>query len=220
VSADNPYMDGKWRFMIYDTETCEKHYDANTFHEGIISNWHDDPIAKILIQNEDFREQFVTVFMDMANTIFEKEHVYEQMDSVLANYSQAIEAQGIRWGDDWADNVYEELDDIREFYDKRLDFIATCLEDEFSLSGELRTICLETSDSAKGGIQINTVIPDFEDHQWSGTYYSDYPVTLTAIERGDGEFMGWYDSLGDLISEEFTITVGLSEENYYKAEYR
>jgi len=220
VSPDNPYRDGKWRFMLYDTETCEKHYDANTFREGIISAWHDDGIAQILMKNEDFRERFVTVFMDMANTIFEEEYVHSQMDNVLANYSQAIEAQGIRWGDDWADNVYEELDDIREFYEERLDYITGYLEEEFSIEGELKPVQLETSDAEKGVIKINTVIPEFENNQWEGCYYTDYPITLSAIENKKSSFEGWYDASGELLSKDISIVVPINSENYYKAVFK
>jgi len=220
VSSDNPYQDGKWRWMLYDTETCEKHYDANTFREGLVNNWHDDPIAQVLMKNEEFRKQFVIGFMDLANTVFEKENVYEHMDAVFATYSQAVEAQGIRWGDDWADGVYEELDDIRDFYDKRFDFITNYLKEEFSLTGELVPVQLETSDADKGVIQINRTVPKLENNQWSGLYYSDYPIQLSAKEKEGFSFVGWYDDSGKLISENTDITVFLSEKNYCYAEFK
>lgn len=220
VSPDNPYQDGKWRWMLYDTETCEKHYDANTFREGLASNWHDDPIAKVLMKNEEFREQFVIGFMDLANTVFEKENVYEQMEAVFSTYSQAVEAQGIRWGDDWADGVYEELDDIRDFYDKRFDYITGYLKEEFSLAGELEEVCLETSDAEKGVIKINTTIPETENDQWTGLYYNDYPVSLSAKENKGYSFVGWYDEANNLVSEEPDIIVSLDGSNYYRAEFK
>lgn len=217
ASADNPYQDGKWRWMLYDTERCENDYEANTFTNGLVNNWHDDPIANVLMKNEEFREQFVTGFMDLANTVFKKENVYEQMDRILATYSQAIEAQGIRWGDDWADEVYEELDEIREFYDKRFEYITGYLKEEFSLVGEPEVVRLETSDAEKGKIKINTVIPEFENNQWEGRYFSDYSVTLTAIELQKDSFAGWYGASGELISKDNSIVVPINSENYYRA---
>lgn len=219
ISPDNPYQDGKWRWMLYDTETCEKHYDANTFREGLVNNWHDDPIAQVLMKNEEFREQFVVGFMDLANTVFEKENVYEHMDAVFATYSQAVEAQGIRWGDDWADGVYEELEDIRDFYDKRFGFITSYLKEEFSLEGELVPVYLETSDVEKGVIQINRAVLELENNQWTGMYYSDYPIKLSAKEKAGYSFAGWYDSSDELISENTDISVSLTEENYYYAKF-
>jgi len=217
LSDNNPYQDGKWRWMVYDTELCEIGYDVNTFAVGNISTWQTDPLAQILVTNESFCQQFVTTFMDLANTVFEKEHVLQVFDSVLATYEHAIDAQGIRWGDDWADEVYSELDYIREFYEKRFDYITVYLKEEFELQGELVPILLDNTNPEKGSIQINTVVPELQDGSWSGFYYTDYPVTLSVIEKKKGSFKGWYDIEGNLVSEELGITVELSGENYYRA---
>ena len=217
INSANPYQDGKWRWMVYDTELCETGYDVNTFAAGNVSTWQTDPLAQILITNEEFCQKFVTVFMDLANTVFEEEHVLNVFDSILATYSHAIDAQGIRWGDDWADEVYTELEHIREFYEKRFDYITGYLKDEFELQGELVPILLESSDENRGSIRINTVTPELKDGSWSGFYYSDYPVTISAIENKADSFVGWYDINGNLVSEELSITVELETENYYRA---
>jgi len=217
ISDNNPYQDGKWRWMVYDTELCETGYDVNTFAVGNISAWQTDPLARILVTNEDFCRKFVITFMDLANSVFEKEHVLNVFESILATYEHAIDAQGLRWGDDWADEVYPELDHIREFYENRFEYITVYLKEEFGLQGELVPILLENSDESKGSIRINTVVPTLKDGSWGGFYYSDYPVNLSVEESVRGSFAGWYDINGDLVSREKSITVELGTENYYRA---
>lgn len=217
INVENPYQDGKWRWMVYDTELSETGYDVNTFAVGNMSAWQTDPLAQILVTNEDFCRKFVITFMDLANSVFEKEHVLNVFESILETYEHAIDAQGLRWGDDWADEVYPELDHIREFYEKRFGYITGYLKEEFDLQGELVPILLENSDESKGKIRINTIAPGLEEGSWSGFYYSDYPVTLSVEETVRGSFVGWYNINGDLVSRERTISVELDAENYYRA---
>lgn len=217
VSESNPYQDGKWRWMVYDTEWCEEKYDRNTFREAMADSWSTDPIVKVLMTNNEFRQKFATVFMDLANTTFEKEYVLDKMDEVFSGYAHAMDAQGIRWGDDWADEVYSDLDKIREFFINRFDYAAMYLKEELGLMGELAAVEIENTDASKGSIQVNTVTPELKNGKWSGYYYTDYPVILSVTETEEGSFAGWYDKAGNLISENTTLSVELGADNYYRA---
>lgn len=127
ISEDNPYQDGKWRWMVYDTDACENSYDSNTFEE----EWNNEPIINTLMLSDDFCEQFVDNFMSMADTVFEAERVNSLIDEVFEEYAGAMYAQEARWGDDWSGNMYERVDLIKDFYSKRYDFIVKCLKEEF-----------------------------------------------------------------------------------------
>lgn len=220
VSYDNPYQDGKWRWMVYDTEWSEEKYDRNTFREAMIDSWSTDPIVKVLMTSDEFRQKFATVFMDLANTTFEKEYVLYKIDEVFGRYAHAMDAQGFRWGDDWADEVYLDLDKIKEFFINRFDYAAGYLKEELSLNGELALVEIENTDASKGSIQVNTVVPELEDGKWSGYYYTDYPLQLSVEETEKGAFAGWYDKNDNLIGENKIITVELADQNYYKCVFR
>lgn len=217
VSDTNPYQDGKWRWMVYDTEWSEDKYERNTFREAMADSWSTDPIVKVLMTSDEFRQQFVTVFMDLANTVFEKEYVAYKIDEVFSRYSHAMDAQGIRWGDDWADEVDLDLDKIREFFMMRFEYASAYLKEELGLKGEMRTVQIENSDESKGIVHINSVIPQLDNNCWSGYYYTDYPVTLSVSEIEADSFVGWYDKRQNLISKDRVIAVELADENYYQA---
>lgn len=217
VSEDNPYQDGKWRWMVYDTETAEKVYDRNTFEEGIVTTWKTDKLVQILMTNEEFRQKFVTVFMDLANVTFEESHVINVIDTVFSGYSQAVEAQGVRWGGDWAEDVYVDIEKLYEFFGERFEYASAYLKEEFALQGELISVQLENTNETLGAVKINTVIPMLENRTWSGMYFTDYPITLSVIENEEGSFRGWYDENGKLISDEKQLVLTLSEDVYYRA---
>lgn len=217
VSHTNPYQDGKWRWMVYDTEWSEEKYERNTFREAMVDSWSTDPIVKVLMTSDEFRQQFATVFMDLANTVFEKEYVLYKIDEVFSGYSHAMGAQGIRWGDDWADEVDLDLDKIREFFMMRFEYAAAYLKEELGLKGTLAAVQIENSDDSKGIIHINSVTPELENKCWSGYYYTDYPVTLSVSEIEADSFVGWYDKEQNLISTNHEISVELTNHKKYIA---
>jgi len=218
VSAQ-PYYDGKWRWLVYDTGECEREYDRDTFAEGLNYSFLEDPITQVLMKNEEFRKEFVTVFMDLANTTFKTEHVHEVMEEILHTYSQAIEAQGVRWGDDWRLEIDKDLEHIRDFYVERFPYIAKYLKKEFGLQGNLVDVQIINEYTSDGMVRINTVIPEFENGIWCGKYFTDYSIELEAIPREEAEFIGWYNENGELISKKNKMEVLLSEKNVYEVRF-
>lgn len=61
-------------------------------------------------------------------------------------------------------------------------------------------ITVENDDSC-GNITINTISPEMKNGSWSGSYYTDYPVTLTAKPKSGYEFAHWLTSTGEKIKD-------------------
>ena len=177
--------DGRWRWMIYDVDCLawthpeaydvEKKSQINSFSEimeytGIALNQH--PIFEAAKANENFCKQFVLTFMDMANTNFS-----------IENVKKVFEGWGVT------------LDEYDGFFKERFDYIAPHMAEEFELTGTLENVTLKVNDVEGGKIQINTATPDITDGSWIGKYYTDYPVTVTAIPAAGYEFAGWSGSV-------------------------
>lgn len=217
VSDRNPFQDGKWRWMVYDTESSDKDYEANTFIEGVNKTWDDDPIINTLMLDEEFCRRFVVSFMDIANTIFKIDNVANEVDSVYATFKPAVEAHAMRWNSEWAEEMDEKVGKINTFYENRFVYIVQYMKEEFGLKGELVPVNLSISDTEKGNVIVNTATLEWNDNSWQGYYFTDYPITLIANEKEDSVFMGWYDENGSLISGEKEITISLKAENCYNA---
>ncbi len=175
------YDDGRWRFLIHDMDAITwnnndgtygmESYEINSFstdkrYAGVAFD--KETVFPALMENEDFCRQFVLTFMDLANTYFEK---------------SVVEKKLIEWGQDLTWNF--------SFFDRRFDYIVPYLAEEFGLTGTLETVTLKTDFIGAGTLTVNTVTPDISDGEWSGYYYTDYPVTISAEASEGYEFIGW-----------------------------
>lgn len=191
----NPYEDGKWRFLLYDLDAMEwgdasmwgleRQAQKNSFSlmprytNGVPIN--QQTIYAALIKNPEFKKQFVLTFMDMVNTNFQ----YEKVLAVLDAYGRNTEGYLSGNGGTRKSSYYE------EFFKERASYIVPFMAEEFGLSGTLETLTLQQNDLAGGTLLLNTVQPDMTDGQWSGQYYTDHPVTVTAVPAAGYRFVGW-----------------------------
>ena len=196
-TGEGTYNDGRWRFALYDMDavgwTSLRYYEIE--EEAALDSFSTKPrftkiafnqgaIYKALRQNEQFCKQFVLTFMDLLNTNFSVEKVSVKLQE---------HGEDITW--------------LNSFFEKRPEYMKKYLAKEFELTGSVETVTLYNSDEKKGTIQINTTIPEMKEGSWSGEYFTDYPVTVTAHPAEGYEFAGWS---GSVISGEEVIEVPVS----------
>ena len=80
------------------------------------------------------------------------------------------------------------------------------MAEEFQLKGTLEEVTIKINDTDGGFIRLNTTVPDLTDGSWTGKYYTDYPITLTAEPKAGYEFIGWSGSVN---SQNATIEVDI-----------
>lgn len=190
---DTEKGDARWRWMLYDIDSIAGiHHDGdygvsrksqvNSFAEimdttGIALNKH--PIFEAAKANENFCKQFVLSFMDIANVNFSEENVEKMLK---------------KWG--------KTLDEYEGFFKERFDYIVPYMAEEFELAGSLENVTLKVNDPSGGTIQLNTTVPDLSQGSWTGKYYTDYPISVTAIPTEGYRFVGWQ---GSAASEKMTL---------------
>lgn len=167
------YNDGKWRFMMYDMDMVaidralkDKHgnqelydYTFNPFTGRFLwaTDLKNDIFINNLIKNNDFKEQFVVTFMDIANENFNPSRVLKALE----------EEHKITSGD------------MVNFFTKRPTTIFNYLAEYANLKGGLNTLTLESNQD----ILLNTISPTLIDGKWKGQYFSDFELML----KGDLE---------------------------------
>lgn len=180
------YGDTRFRWMLYDMGalddqiSCEYYqvestaqvnsFDTKGRYVGHSINEHE--IYQALKANESYCKQFVLSFMDIANVNFS-----------VANVEKIFE----KWG--YTTDLYG------DFFEKRFEYIVPYMAEEFGLTGSLEKITLKINDAEGGRIQLNTTTPDLSEGSWTGKYYTDYPVTVTAVPTDGYEFVGWSGSM-------------------------
>ena len=235
TTSSQPYEDGKWRWMIYDTEYSLDLYNLGKNYEfdaiQYIYDWGEigqDYFTQIvlfeaLMQNEDFKEQFVTTFMDLANLNFEPNSASNKLDEIVAQYSPCINDSFYRFGPDFVvdycvpqDYFNEQVDAIRSALYNRNHYVPNMLKKHFDLEKDPVDVTITTNTPVGGSVKINTIQPDFSNCTWTGKYFTDYPITVTAIPAEGYHFIGWLD---DVISTEQTITVNFDQAIHLKAQF-
>lgn len=240
----NEYSDGKWRFILFDTEYSLNLYsqtppNANSFTQLTQQDSFLAQLLSSIMKNEDFRRQFCTTFMDMANENFSDQRVTQLIDELSAQYHDvSVDTHdrfwpssnnnfgwgggfpggwGIGGGNTAEQNYTSEVSSVRSFYQSRFGSITDHLRSFGSLKGNLANITVK-NDSSMGSVKINTITPDFSNGSWSGKYYTDYPVVLSAEPESGYRLEYWETSNGEKISSA-TAEIKLSADMTVTAVY-
>lgn len=182
VDEHSFWGDGRWRWAFYDMDFNREvnrevngyktNAQINSFRDTRREDW--PPLLAGGEMWESFKtspvfcKQFVLTFMDLINTNFEINHVAQMLEE---------------WGEDISYDDY--------FYRDRPAYITQYMADEFGLAGTQETITLHVDNPWGGTVQLNTINPNLSSGEWSGKYYTDYPVTLTAKPVEGHSFGGW-----------------------------
>lgn len=109
--TENKYEDGKWRWMLYDTE-----YSMNLYSQAS-----GDTIAKMsnvgetsenalfvsLLQNTEFQQAFKNTAMDLLNENFNQTKQRAKYEAMKSVYETLMVEQNRRFGNDWG---YDNMD--------------------------------------------------------------------------------------------------------------
>jgi len=207
-ATDDKYSDGRWRWALYDMDAMEwldiNYYQAEEV--AAIDSFSQKPqyascsynqmtIYSALRENETFCKQFVLTFMDLLNDNFTS----EKAGIILEEYGKDI-----TW--------------LGSFFEHRPVYAKEYLAREFELTGSVEKVVIYNENDEYGTVMLNTITPEMVDGSWSGEYFTDYPITVTAIPAEGFEFVGWS---GSVQSNEQTIEVNVELGGIYlKAEFQ
>ena len=158
VIAENKQEgDSRWRLALYDMDagwrgTPGEFEGSYAYEMNSFDQW---DIYVALKANESFRKQFVLTFMDLINTNFS-----------IGNIRAIMRELGI------VNERYE------MFFENRPRYIVPYLAEEFDLTGTLQSVTISSNLSGTP-VTLNTISPELQP-SWTGSYFTDYPVTVTA----------------------------------------
>lgn len=208
TKENDSYGDGRWRWALYDmdlqTAGCRNNYgltditDAQLDTYNIVCDW-DPPVNQrqiycALKANDGFRRQFVLTMMDLINTDFTE----QRMSALLEQF-----------GSDISFHEY--------FFRDRPDNMIAFTAKEFELKNQTETLIVTTNDPDAGSVRVNTSVIDLSDGSWSGRYFREYPVTVTAVPHPGYRFKGWSDGRTDT-SIEITLNGGVTADAIFEKE--
>ncbi len=140
--SSQDYCDGKWRWIVYDVD------DSTGLREGLTDAEVDsflyghmkkspmqDVLFTSLMQNESFKYQFVSTFVEMANTNFNPDNVNGIIDSLCKQYMEASVLSHARYNhEEFSEEIYlERVDVVRDFFERRGPYIMEHLENNLGI---------------------------------------------------------------------------------------
>ena len=201
---------GRWHWLFWDNDHTfaadpHGHLDSNlvemvldeqhhaetdeTEGEGSVeTEGHDTLLLRKLLENSTFRTRFLTRAADLLNTTLAPDGVIAHIDGLATEVAPDVDYETLRWGspNDWAANVEE----LREFARLRPDILRQHLINSLDLRGTT-SLTFTAPTSGQGSVALNgTLLPDLP---WSGTFFLDLPLTLTAAPTPGYRFIGWSD---------------------------
>ena len=210
-TGDGKYEDGKWRWMLFDVNSGSlAPYIIKM--DNLASLMDKSQMFYNLCQNDNFKRQFTTTFMDLVNTSFSDENV----NAIISEQVALMEIPTIVhlkrfYGIEGTHKFMDEISNIQDFFDHRKPYIVQYLKDDLGLIGTPAPIELEINDATSGNIILNSIEPSFnDDGKWSGEYYTDYPITLTAVANDGYRFVQWQSenlSKNDCINETVELII-------------
>ena len=142
--------------------------------------------------------------------------IVRELDKYIIGQTQAKKSVAIAQRNRWRRQQEDEplpvahwernVESMREFSRTRPDELRRDLIDHFGLPGDTATDIINTSDSTKGTVQVNTI--EVTETPWRGQYFQDFPPTLTAFPKAGATFVGWS---GASTSTETTIQLPIPD---------
>ncbi len=196
TTSRNPKV--KWKYIQWDQ--AYGMYDCN---DNMIDQVKYDPnqsphsaIFNALIINTEFKIYFVNRFADLLNTNYSYENVHQLIAADSAEIDAEISLQYNRWNGYWPQTpdyntwIYE-LSLLKDFYSCRVDEQRDHLQSSFGLQNGLVSITVQVNPPSAGFVKISTITSNENVLPWTGIYFKDIPITLTAIADSGFEFANW-----------------------------
>ncbi|HOC33321.1 MAG TPA: CotH kinase family protein [Ruminococcus flavefaciens] len=223
---DDAQGDGRWRYMLYDTEYSTYLYgrggDFDALKNAMFENSDSVIFSKTLRQNKEFRELFLNTVMDLANLNYTKENTDKVIDNYYELYSPLMEEHVKRFGPEWrVRNLYNgfytnQINTFRNFFDGRREKLAKALI-SYGLGRSTSELTVTVNNNEWGTVTINTIAPEISSTGWKGLYFNDCELVITAIPYDGYEFDGWS---GLANGRRKTVRVKLSEASSIKAKFK
>lgn len=240
-------QDGRWRWVVKDTDlgfgylweashdtlkyATEPIDEATNTEKGIRKGRNFEWavfLFKTMLQNSEFRNDFINRFADNINTSFKPERVHQRVDEMKAEIEGVIPEHIDRWQgiDNWESNIER----MKTFANERPDNMRNIIINNFKDYGVTGTSKISLNcDSSRGYIKLNSIdikasTPGIKDsNSWTGTYFKGVYVSVKAIPEKGYKFDHWEgqgitDKTSDAITfdpiEDIDISAVFVEEEF------
>jgi len=211
-----PGHDGRWRWMLYDTDFGFALYDIHSTvsHDTLEfatkaggTEWPNPDwstaLLRCLLTNEEFKTKFISTFVDLLNTRFSPFYITDRVVEMRDVIEPAMREHLARWMIGGMDVWKRKTNALIGFGLDRTRYVVIDLRNYFGIDSY--KISVDLSDESGGTIRFNGMDVTIKGSRWNGSIMEDIPVTLEAVPAEGYRFAGWETNLG--IMEDQVITI-------------
>ena len=223
-TPDAPFgKDGRWRWILFDTDRALGEV-VNAANEDLSyqTNKPENLMFKKLLDNPAFRNQFINRYADLLNSSFKTSHSTLIFNNLKNQYAPEITSHIARWKnltslEEWNTNC----NIINTYLSQRPNEMITQLKSFFSISGQYN-LMVATPDTNQGYVIVNTLairnntpgLP-INTQSWTGAYFNNIPLNITAHPKTGYRFSYWMYNGSQILDS--TLTIITSENHTYTA---
>jgi hypothetical protein len=178
---------GIWRWILYDTDNAFEYASRNSLAYASAVNgppWPNPPYSTFLfrklLDNMDFRNQFIQQFASHLNITFEPQRIIDIANAINLEIESERPKHATRWGTSTIMNV-------NSFANSRIQYMQSFIMGKFGLSSYADLTV--NYNGEQGVIVINNVqVPE---GNFAGEYFMGIPIQLAAIAKPGYKFVEW-----------------------------
>lgn len=209
-------VNGKWRWVLFDTDFGfgtwgEFDYFNNTIQFALEDNgpgWPNPPWSTLLfrklIENIEFRNEFINRFADEMNSRFLPDNVSAHIDNIASQLDSEITSHFSRWGGD-LNSWMPRVNNMKNFGNLRQPQVKNHIRSTFNLV-DYHPLSIMIADTDQGYVHINNRLV-IDENAWTGDYFRDVPFAVEAVAKPGFVFSHWESNQGDLAEADLSINI-------------
>lgn len=212
------FMDGKWRYLLFDAEFAWMLY-GDTYKQrtlsDLLSGKHmsgKSQMLESLLAREDMREKFADTICEVMSDAFCTENALETLDDLIAiSDPEQLYALELGITSSWAhiNNFNDSRDQIRQFAENRSTYIRKDITKNFEIENEMYSISLTGAKGAQASLGSLKTVGGVV----SSEYFLAYGVTIGAEIYSDYEFVGWEINGKQYTEQSMRVDYSMADEN-------
>lgn len=192
-----PFQDGKWRYILKDMDVGFGGFNteppsADTFSATVNGGGGSLKLGfmlRNLLKNKTFKDKFANCVCDMANYVMEPESVIEEINKAKLELEPEIDRMFRKYNrTNFLKSWGKTFITISDYAKKRPNYYLTSANAILKYNG-LATVTINKSD--KGSIIVNSMYLNSGSGSWTGRYFKNLPIYITATPNEGYSFSGF-----------------------------
>ncbi|KAF0139517.1 MAG: hypothetical protein FD122_3186 [Stygiobacter sp.] len=208
---------GKWRWMIYDMDftfggNAKGMFDTNTLAQATLATGTSWPnpswstlMLRKLLENVEFKNEFIQRFAAHMNTTFEKNHVLAVIDSMAKDIALEVPRHKLRWSQSisYGTGWQSQIDIMKTFAEKRPSFMREHIYAKFGVTTS-HSLVISRNNPALGKVFIYSV--EMKKNDATNIFFKGIPLRIKALALPGYRFVQW-EGVSNSTSPEISVTL-------------